>query len=248
MQTRRRLTLVVVGLVLASVVALGIAIKWRLDTLERFRDESRVVDADVKTLLRGARADAAALIDSFDDREFASTLHEQGPIWTGRVNTSAQLRDRVRSLVPRDADPAHGWRAAAFLGVAYLLALRLVYLGQIELIPQEAYYWNYSRHLDIGYLDHPPLTAWLIALATSLNGSEFFVRLPALVSWCVMALYATLYARDLGGRAVALRTALLASALPFFFLAGWLMTPGRALGDEFGQKLRAALGEEAAPV
>lgn len=106
MQTRRRLTLVVVGLVLASVVALGIAIKWRLDTLERFRDESRVVDADVKTLLRGARADAAALIDSFDDREFASTLHEQGPIWTGRVNTSAQLRDRVRSLVPRDADQA----------------------------------------------------------------------------------------------------------------------------------------------
>lgn len=106
MQTRRRLTLVVVGLVVASVVALGIAIKWRLDTLERFRDESRVVDADVKTLLRGARADAAALIDSFDDREFASTLHEQGPIWTGRVNTCAQLRDRVRSLVPRDADQA----------------------------------------------------------------------------------------------------------------------------------------------
>lgn len=106
MQTRRRLTLVVVGLVLASVAALGIAIKWRLDTLERFRDESRVVDADVKTLLRGARADAAALIDSFDDREFASTLHEQGPIWTSRVNTCAQLRDRVRSLAPRDADQA----------------------------------------------------------------------------------------------------------------------------------------------
>ena len=68
MQTRRRMTLVVVGLVLASVAALGIAIKWRLDTLERFRDESRVIDADVKTLLRGARADAAALIGSFDER------------------------------------------------------------------------------------------------------------------------------------------------------------------------------------
>jgi len=141
------------------------------------------------------------------------------------------------ALVPRDADPAHGWRAAAFLGVAYLLALRLVYLGQIELIPQEAYYWNYSRHLDIGYLDHPPLTAWLIALATSLNGSEFFVRLPALVSWCVMALYATLYARDLGGRAVALRTALLASALPFFFLAGWLMTPDAPLAAAWAAAL-----------
>ncbi len=104
MQTRRRLTLVVVGLVLASVVALGIAIKWRLDTVGRFRDESRVVDADVKTLLRGARADAAALTGSFDEREFASTLHAQGPTWTSRVQTCAQLRDRVRALAPRDAE------------------------------------------------------------------------------------------------------------------------------------------------
>jgi dolichol-phosphate mannosyltransferase len=76
------------------------------------------------------------------------------------------------AFVPRAGDPATGWRAAALLGIAYLLALRFVYLGQLELIPQEAYYWNYAQHLDIGYLDHPPLTAWLIALATGLRDGE----------------------------------------------------------------------------
>jgi len=141
------------------------------------------------------------------------------------------------ALVPRTADPARGWHAAAVLGVAYLLALRIVYLGQLELIPQEAYYWNYAQHLDIGYLDHPPLSAWLIALATSVRDSEFLVRLPALLSWCVMAVFATMYARDAAGDAVALRTALLASALPFFFLVGWLMTPDAPLAAAWAAAL-----------
>lgn len=104
MQTRRRAVFIVLGLVAVSVVALGLAIQWRLETLNRFRDESRVVDADVKTVLRGARADAGALVGAFDEREFSSILRDQGPSWSARVKTCAGLRDRVRQLVPRDAD------------------------------------------------------------------------------------------------------------------------------------------------
>ena len=113
--------------------------------------------------------------------------------------------------------------------IAYLLVLRIVYLGQLELIPQEAYYWNYAQHLDIGYLDHPPLTAWLIALATSSRDTEFFVRLPAVASWCVTAAFVALYARDAGGPAVALKAVLLVSTLWFFFLTGWFMVPDAPL-------------------
>ena len=47
-------------------------------------------------------------------------------------------------------------RASRFGFVVYAFALRLLYLGSVELLPEECYYWNYSRHLDIGYLDHPP--------------------------------------------------------------------------------------------
>ena len=48
------------------------------------------------------------------------------------------------------------------------------------LIPEEAYYWNYSQHLDFGYLDHPPMVAWLIWLGSKFAGdTEFAVRIGA---------------------------------------------------------------------
>ena len=42
-------------------------------------------------------------------------------------------------------------------------------------MPEETYYWNYSRHLDIGYLDHPPMVGWLIWLGTAVFG-DYGVR------------------------------------------------------------------------
>jgi len=69
---------------------------------------------------------------------------------------------------------------AAQLIVAYSVLLRLLLIGLPELIPEEAYYWNYAQHLALGYLDHPPLSAWLIAASVKLLGnSEFGVRFPA---------------------------------------------------------------------
>jgi dolichol-phosphate mannosyltransferase len=79
-------------------------------------------------------------------------------------------------------------RVGCIVGVASLI--RLVYATRVELLPEETYYWNYSRHLDIGYLDHPPLVAWLIRLGTSVFGStEFGVRLGALCSGAVASFF-----------------------------------------------------------
>jgi len=134
----------------------------------------------------------------------------------------------------------------AWLAIAYLLVLRLVYIGQVELMPQEAYYWNYSQHLDIGYLDHPPLVAWIIAASLAIGSGEFFVRLPAVLVWGVMLAFVVGFARDLAGRANTLRSALLAATLPFFFLSGVLMTPDAPLAAAWAAALfflqRALLG------
>src|SRR5260370_42325970 len=62
------------------------------------------------------------------------------------------------------------WRNAALALVAYAFVLRLVYAGSVEMMPEETYYWNYSRHLDFGYLDHPPMVAWLIRVGTAVFG------------------------------------------------------------------------------
>lgn len=59
---------------------------------------------------------------------------------------------------------------------------RLIYIPFPNLVPQEAYYWLYAKHLDLSYFDHPPLTAWTIAFFTYLGGdNHFFVRIGAVL-------------------------------------------------------------------
>jgi dolichol-phosphate mannosyltransferase len=123
-----------------------------------------------------------------------------------------------------------GTRAFAFGVIAYLAMLRLIYAGSVELLPEEAYYWDYSRHLDFGYLDHPPMVAWLIRLGTSLFGqTEFGVRAGALCCGALTSLFVYKLARNLFDEGVALAALVLAQALPFFFLSGMLMTPDAPL-------------------
>ena len=44
-----------------------------------------------------------------------------------------------------------------------LITLRILLIPVIPILPEEAYHWNFARHLDWGYYDHPPMIAWAIA-------------------------------------------------------------------------------------
>ncbi|MEP7455478.1 glycosyltransferase family 39 protein [Phyllobacterium sp. SB3] len=141
------------------------------------------------------------------------------------------------------------WRVAAIGVLGYVLVLRLTFLGVVDLIPEEAYYWNYAQHLDIGYLDHPPMVAWLIWLGTSLFGNtEFGVRIGAYVAWMVTAFFAFQFSRNLFGKSAALVSVLLVAALPFFFSTGILMMPDAPLTAAWAGTLyfleRALLGNK----
>ncbi|WP_237214668.1 ArnT family glycosyltransferase [Falsiroseomonas oryziterrae] len=58
------------------------------------------------------------------------------------------------------------WLAA----LAAVTALRLVVAAVVPLAPDEAYYWVWSRTLQGGYLDHPPMVALFIRAGTLLAG------------------------------------------------------------------------------
>jgi dolichol-phosphate mannosyltransferase len=140
-------------------------------------------------------------------------------------------------------------RAFAFGVIAYALVLRLVYAGSVELMPEETYYWNYSRHLAFGYLDHPPMVAWLIRLGTAVFGqSEFGVRAGALCCGAITSFFVYRLARNLFDEASALAALLLAQALPFFFMSGLLMTPDAPLTAAWAASLyfleRALIGQQ----
>src|SRR5678815_6087713 len=62
-------------------------------------------------------------------------------------------------------------RAAVLLTAGLALA-RLVALFRtpLELYPDEAQYWLWSRTLDFGYYSKPPVIAWAIWATTRLGG------------------------------------------------------------------------------
>jgi dolichol-phosphate mannosyltransferase len=122
------------------------------------------------------------------------------------------------------------WRTLAVGLISCAALLRLIYCSQVELLPEEVYYWNYSRHLDIGYLDHPPMVAWLIRLGTAAFGNnEFGVRIGALCSGAVASFFVYRLTRNLFDEASALLALVLMQLLPFFFFSGILMTPDAPL-------------------
>ncbi|WP_371348200.1 glycosyltransferase family 39 protein [Ancylobacter sp. IITR112] len=216
---------------LAALCLHGLALRWagrdgaaplppKVDLAARLA----IVVVLALALRTGVLASAAALLDLPAPLAFLPALGA-----TAMVSTLGA----VFFVVPATLAPlsrAARWRLAALAVVAYSVLLRLMFLGVTELMPQEAYYWNYAQHLDIGYLDHPPMVAWLIFAGTELLGSnEFGVRLAAWLCWGVTAFFSFQLAGRMFGRSAAFITALLVATLPFYFGTGLVMTPDAPL-------------------
>ena len=76
-------------------------------------------------------------------------------------------------------------RHSIALLIAVVTLLRLLLAATVPLLPQEAYYWTWSRHLDWSYFDHPPLATYSIALTTALFGTTSFGIKAAAVVWAL---------------------------------------------------------------
>ncbi|MEE4297356.1 MAG: glycosyltransferase family 39 protein [Wenzhouxiangella sp.] len=122
--------------------------------------------------------------------------------------------------------PRVRWHLAALGLLVYMLVLRVLYMGQVDLIPDEMYYWVYAQRLALSYLDHPPLTGWIIALATQIGGDTTFgVRFFLLPLTLLGAWYFYRYGSSMGGKTTGLLCLLAFTILPFFAVSGILMTP-----------------------
>lgn len=117
------------------------------------------------------------------------------------------------ALLPAGDDRRARRLAWAAIGVGFLIRTAIATLS--PLLPDEAYYWEWSRHLAAGYFDHPPAVAWLIAAGTAVAGdTPSGVRLGTLVAGtgalaCIVAI-----ARRLAGEVAALWAALFLLAMP----------------------------------
>lgn len=103
--------------------------------------------------------------------------------------------------------------------------VRILAIGSINLIPEEAYYWNYANHLDLSYFDHPPMVAYLIKISSFIFGNnEFAVRLPSILCWIIAGFYSFKLSNEIA-KGSGIYALFLLSILPFFFVQSVIMTP-----------------------
>jgi 4-amino-4-deoxy-L-arabinose transferase-like glycosyltransferase len=95
-----------------------------------------------------------------------------------------------------------------------LVRVAVLFASSLEIYPDEAQYWLWSRHLDFGYFSKPPMIAWAIALTTVSGDSEALVRLsgPLFHFVAAMALFGT--GRKLYGPWTGVAAAALYSLMP----------------------------------
>lgn len=117
--------------------------------------------------------------------------------------------------------------AAAWGVLAAVTLLRLVAAARVPLTGDEAYYWEWSRHLAAGYVDHPPAVAYAIAAFAFLGRSPFAVRVAFILCGAAAAIAAGATAAYLAGgdRRAGAVTMLVVALTPMFEVAFGIATP-----------------------
>ena len=61
--------------------------------------------------------------------------------------------------------------------VAFVTLARGFAAWKVPLTGDEAYYWEWAKHLALGYADHPPMVAYLIFPFDWVTANPFWVRI-----------------------------------------------------------------------
>ncbi|CAK8723310.1 4-amino-4-deoxy-L-arabinose transferase [Candidatus Electronema aureum] len=131
-----------------------------------------------------------------------------------------------RTLMQQAPMTEQSSRRLVWLILALGLAVRLLISGHFLLSPDETNYWQWSRYLDLGYYDHPPMIAWTIWLTTTLFGqNEFAVRLPTVLGMSIASFYLYLLAARWFSWRTALHTAVVSQSLLLLNGAALIATP-----------------------
>lgn len=104
-----------------------------------------------------------------------------------------------------------------------------IFNAHFQLHYDEAYYWVWGQNLSLSYFDHPPMIAYMMRLASFLGYSEFFVRLPALVSGAVMLIIMYKLAKEMFDGKVATIAAYLGISWPLLQGVFLVTTPDSPL-------------------
>jgi 4-amino-4-deoxy-L-arabinose transferase-like glycosyltransferase len=132
------------------------------------------------------------------------------------------------SMPTHESDPKANRNA--WLVLALAVAVRLIAAALEPLAPDETYYWEWSRRLATGYLDHPPAIALFVRAGTLLFGATpFGVRIGSVVAGALASAVLVRTAGAFGGDRAMPRAAAIIACMPLAQLGLALATPDAAL-------------------
>ena len=114
-----------------------------------------------------------------------------------------------------------------FLFNLLLIIFRILYVlyYPIDLSPEEAQYWDWSRHLDLSYYSKPPMVAYLNFLTTKLLGNtELAVRITPMILSFVLSILTYIFVKRIFDTKVALVCATLPQLTVGYSINSLLMT------------------------
>ena len=110
--------------------------------------------------------------------------------------------------------------------VAFVTLLRGLAAWKVPLTGDEAYYWEWAKHLALGYADHPPMVAYLIFPFDWVTANPLWIRLAFLGCGVVATLAAAATAQRLtGDERAGMVTALAMTLAPMLSVGFVIATP-----------------------
>ena len=111
------------------------------------------------------------------------------------------------------------------LGGLALFRAYYIALGPLDLSPDEAHYWEWTRRPDLSYYSKGPMVAWFITLGTALLGNtEIGVRVPAIALSMATSVLLYILGRDMYDRRTGYYAAVLYQIIPLFSAYGIVLT------------------------
>jgi 4-amino-4-deoxy-L-arabinose transferase-like glycosyltransferase len=125
----------------------------------------------------------------------------------------------------RSKEKPHTTVLFIFLLLSSLFRIYYIQNGPLDLSPDEAHYWEWSRRLDLSYYSKGPMIAYLIYLSTSIFGDTVFsIRIMAVIFSALSSILLYSLGKNLYDEKVGLSSAILLQIVPLFSAFGVLFT------------------------
>ncbi len=81
----------------------------------------------------------------------------------------------MKNLAPRNSIIESKESIFLVLVLLFLLTIKVLFVLYANVLPDEAYYWLWSKNISLSYFDHPPLVSWFQALLSFLSNNKYFL-------------------------------------------------------------------------